>query len=64
MKIFNENGTINNIKIVETFCFSLIEAVIGKVPAIKPQIALFEQLGPEGMILLSSLCKYAHSKAF
>ena len=46
---------INNIKIVETFCFSLLEAVIGKVPAVKPQIALFEQLGPEGMILLSSL---------
>ena len=63
-EIFNENETINNIKIVETFCFSLLEAVIGKVPAIKPQIALFEQLGPEGMVLLSSLCKYAHSKGF
>ena len=63
-KIFNENGKINNIKIVETFCFSLLEAVIGKVPAIKPQIALFEQLGPEGMKLLSSLCKYAQSKDF
>ena len=47
-----------------TFCFSLVETVIGKVPAIKPQIALFEQLGPEGMILLSSLCKYANSKDF
>ena len=63
-EIFNENETINNIKIVETFCFSLLDAVIGKVPAVKPQIALFEQLGPEGMILLSSLCKYAHSKGF
>ena len=63
-KIFNEDTTINNIKIVEKFCFSLLDTVIGKVPAIKPQIALFEQLGPEGMILLSSLCKYAHSKGF
>jgi orotidine-5'-phosphate decarboxylase len=63
-KIFNENTTSNNIKIVEKFCFSLLEAVIGRVPAIKPQIALFEQLGPEGMILLSSLCRYAHSKGF
>ena len=61
-EIFNEDTTINNIKIVEKFCFSLLEVVIGKVPAIKPQIALFEQLGPEGMILLSSLCRYAHSK--
>ena len=63
-KIFNEDTTINNIKIVEKFCFSLLDTVIGKVPAIKPQIALFEQLGPEGMILLSSLCRYAHSKGF
>ena len=63
-KIFNEDTYINNIKIVEKFCFSLLEAVIGKVPAIKPQIALFEQLGPDGMILLSSLCRYAHSKGF
>ena len=63
-KIFNEDIYDNNIKIVEKFCFSLLEAVIGKVPAIKPQIALFEQLGPEGMILLSSLCRYAHSKGF
>ena len=63
-KIFNDNTTTNNTKIVEKFCFSLLEAVIGKVPAIKPQIALFEQLGPEGMILLSSLCRYAHSKGF
>ena len=63
-EIFNVDTTINNIKIVEKFCFSLLEAVIGKVPAIKPQIALFEQLGPEGMILLSSLCRYAHSKGF
>ena len=63
-KIFNDNSKINNITKVETFCFSLLEAVIGKIPAIKPQIALFEQLGPEGMSLLSSLCKYAHSKDF
>ena len=60
--IFNNNSKTNNITRVETFCFSLLEVVIGKIPAIKPQIALFEQLGPEGMSLLSSLCKYAHSK--
>ena len=62
-KIFNDNNDkINNITKVEKFCFSLLDAVIGKVPAIKPQIALFEQLGPDGMKLLSSFCKYAHSK--
>lgn len=64
-KIFNDNNNkINNITKVEKFCFSLLDAVIGKVPAIKPQIALFEQLGPDGMKLLSSFCKYAHSKKF
>jgi len=63
-KIFNDNSKINTITKVENFCFSLLEAVIGKIPAIKPQIALFEQLGPDGMSLLSSLCKYAHSNDF
>ena len=64
-KLFNDdNSKINNVRKVEKFCFSLLDAVIGKVPAIKPQIALFEQLGPDGMKLLSSFCKYAHSKKF
>lgn len=64
-KLFNDdNSKINNVRKVEKFCFSLLDAVIGKIPAIKPQIALFEQLGPDGMRLLSSFCKYAHSKDF
>ena len=64
-KIFNDNNSkINNVTKVEKFCFSLLDAVFGKVPAIKPQIALFEQLGPDGMKLLSSFCRYAHSKKF
>ena len=63
-EIFNENKKLGNISKVETFCYSLLETVNGKIPAVKPQIALFEQLGPEGMSLLSSLCKYAHSKDF
>ncbi len=63
-EIFNVNDEVKNISKVEKFCFSLLETVIGKIPAIKPQIAFFEQLGPEGMSLLSSLCKYAHSNDF
>ena len=54
-EIFDDHNETNKITKVEKFCFSLLEVVIGKVPAIKPQIALFEQLGPEGMSLLSSL---------
>ncbi len=49
---------------IENFCFSLLDVAYGLVPAIKPQIALFEQLGPDGMKLLSKLCKHAQSKKF
>ena len=62
-KIFNTKTSFtNNLKMVENFCFSLLDITHEFVPAIKPQIALFEQLGPDGMKLLSSLCKYAQSK--
>ena len=64
-KIFDLNKESSNIVgKVEKFCFSLLDAAVGLVPAIKPQIALFEQLGPDGMKLLSSLCKHAHSQNF
>ena len=64
-KIFDVNTKTSNIVgKVEKFCFSLLDAAIGLVPAIKPQIALFEQLGPDGMKLLSSLCKHAQSQNF
>jgi orotidine-5'-phosphate decarboxylase len=64
-EIFNkEHTSTNNIKTVEKFCFSLLDTAYELVPAIKPQIALFEQLGPDGMKLLSSLCKHAESKGF
>ena len=64
-KLFDKNTKTSNIVgKVEKFCFSLLDAAVGLVPAIKPQIALFEQLGPDGMKLLSSLCKHAHSQNF
>ena len=64
-KIFNiETSSTNIIEKVEKFCFSLLDIATGIVPAIKPQVALFEQLGPDGMKLLSSLCIYAQSKEF
>ena len=64
-KIFDVNTKTSNIVgKVEKFCFSLLDAAVGLVPAIKPQIALFEQLGPDGMKLLSSLCKHARSQNF
>ena len=46
----------DNIKIVDKFCNSILDNCIDLVPIIKIQIAFFEQLGPEGMKLLSKLC--------
>ncbi|MDB2700658.1 orotidine-5'-phosphate decarboxylase [Alphaproteobacteria bacterium] len=57
-----KDNSSNIVTKVEKFCFSLLDASHEFVPAIKPQVALFEQLGPDGMRLLSSLSKYAHSK--
>ena len=59
-RIFNLNNS--KFEQVENFCHSLLECCVGLIPAIKPQIALFEQLGPKGMTLLASLCKIAQSK--
>lgn len=59
-EIFNLKNS--NFEKVELFCHSLLECCVGLIPAIKPQIALFEQLGPKGMTLLASLCKIAQSK--
>ena len=56
IKLTNDIYSKNNIKIVESFCIKLIETIADLVPAIKLQIAFFEQLGPEGFKLLSKLC--------
>ncbi|MEZ4235850.1 MAG: orotidine-5'-phosphate decarboxylase [Myxococcota bacterium] len=37
---------------VRRFCLQAVEAVAGVVPVVKPQSALFEQLGPEGLRVL------------
>jgi orotidine-5'-phosphate decarboxylase len=59
-----QDNSSNIVRKVENFCLSLLDSAKGLVPAIKPQIALFEQLGPDGMKLLASLCKYAQSLNF
>ena len=44
------------------FCFEVIDAVAHLVPIIKPQAAFFEQLGPQGMVSLFEVIKYAQEK--
>jgi orotidine-5'-phosphate decarboxylase len=44
------------------FCCGVIDAVAPLVPAVKPQAAFFEQLGPAGMGALADVIEYAHQK--
>ena len=44
---------------VFAFCLGVIDAVAGIVPAVKPQSACFERLGPAGMLVLHEVCTHA-----
>lgn len=46
----------------ESFCRGVIDVVAPLVPAVKPQAAFFEQLGPDGMIALGRLIRYASER--
>src|SRR4051812_14445886 len=41
------------------FCLGVIDVVARLVPAVKPQAAFFEQLGPPGMQALADVIQYA-----
>ena len=43
----------------ERFCKEVIDIVAPLVPAVKPQAAFFEQYGPDGMIALRNIIRYA-----
>jgi orotidine-5'-phosphate decarboxylase len=40
----------------------IIDAVHGLVPAVKPQIAMYERFGPQGVFAYAETCKYAQGK--
>jgi orotidine-5'-phosphate decarboxylase len=44
------------------FCRGVIDVVADLVPAVKPQAAFFEQLGPPGMSALADVIDYARGK--
>ena len=46
----------------EAFCRGVIDVVASLVPAVKPQAAFFEQLGPDGMVALGHVIRYASEK--
>ena len=48
-------------EIFEKFCREVIDVVAPLVPAVKPQMAFFEELGPSGMTVLSNVIAYAQA---
>jgi orotidine-5'-phosphate decarboxylase len=50
------------IEALRAFCRGVIDVVAPLVPAVKPQAAFFEQLGPPGMLVLAEIIAYAQEK--
>lgn len=44
------------------FCCGVIDVVAPLVPAVKPQMAFFEELGPSGMTALAEVIRYAQER--
>jgi orotidine-5'-phosphate decarboxylase len=51
----------NRAELVERFCLELIDLAAGRVPAIKPQAAFFEELGSDGYRAFEQVIAHAHS---
>ncbi len=49
-------------KYLERWGFALVDAAVGKVPAVKPQSAFFEAFGPPGFAALKSVMLRARAK--
>ncbi len=56
----NENERDQAAATVESFCMAILERVVGRVAAIKPQIAFFEQFGWRGLRVLETVVQAAH----
>ena len=63
-KAFKEHGeTLEGAKeAIIAYNTAIIDAIYDLVPAIKPQIAMYEQFGIEGLIAYQKTCDYAKSK--
>lgn len=63
-KAFKEHGeTLEGAKeAILAYNTAIIDAIYDLVPAIKPQIAMYEQFGIEGLIAYQKTCEYAKSK--
>ncbi|GDX83448.1 orotidine 5'-phosphate decarboxylase [Deltaproteobacteria bacterium] len=48
-------------ELARRFGLAVVDAATGQVPAVKPQFAFFEALGPEGMAALADVCVAARA---
>jgi orotidine-5'-phosphate decarboxylase len=55
-------GATNKAAAYRKFCEEVIDAVAELVPAVKPQAAFFEQLGPPGMRALHAVIRHARKR--
>jgi len=49
------------VALARRFSLAVVEAAAGQVPAVKPQFAFFEALGPEGVAVLAEVCATARA---
>jgi orotidine-5'-phosphate decarboxylase len=56
------NDRANRARAYQEFCRGVIDVVAPLVPAVKPQAAFFEQLGPAGAAALADVIRYARGR--
>src|SRR5436305_473999 len=57
-----ENSPTGHAEVYRQFCRGVIDVVAALVPAVKPQAAFFEELGPPGMQALADVIRYARER--
>ena len=56
--LFKKKSSQLHLTDIEDFLFEIINIAKGKVAALKPQVAFFEEWGPEGLSLLSKISNF------
>ena len=56
--LFKKKSSQLHLSDIEDFLLEIINLAKGKVAALKPQVAFFEEWGPEGLSLLSKISRF------
>ena len=62
--LFKKKSSQLHLTDIEDFLFEIINLAKGKVAALKPQVAFFEEWGPEGFSLLARISRFAKDLDF